>query len=79
MNATIRTTDGREFTGELVFDSAKRVDAIESERIKLRYALIHITEAHEKLLAEYGKPFGWGLLEVENAKSVLGVVEGGGQ
>ena len=39
-------------------------------------ALREVADAHEALLREYGKPWGWGRLPVETARSAIARAEG---
>ena len=41
-------------------------------------ALREVADAHEALLREYGKPWGWGMLPVETARAALSRAEGKG-
>ena len=63
--------------------NSRRVDGKVNARLiasapDLLAALREVADAHEALLREYGKPWGWGMLPVETARAALSRAEGKG-
>ena len=61
--------------GEVVvhgnFDAAAYAMNALASHEELTRSLKSITEAYDKLLDAYGKPFGWGRIESDNARDTL--------